>query len=148
MNKRTVYFFTFLLLTLLGLVLLVTGSSLLTVAVDSKNTIPLGTFITWVALMSLPLTVFWSSVVFRKPSTRFQKMLSGALKIIIALAVLWLPLSFLLSGNWAFNFSERATFQGGQTAMKLFWYLCYGIPIFTLIILLLHGISFVFKGRK
>jgi uncharacterized membrane protein len=59
MNKRRIYFYSALIITLGVITLLATGSSLLTMAVDNDNKIPLGTFITWAGIIALPLSVYW-----------------------------------------------------------------------------------------
>jgi len=87
-------------------------------ALDAKNSIPLGTWITWAGMISLPLTVYWGIIEFRKPTKKLNKILSRLLKTTITLGVLWLPISFFLAGNLSFTFSEKLSFQGGQAAMR------------------------------
>ena len=146
MNLRKIYFVVSLSCTILSLVLLVTGSSILTIGIGPNNKVPLGTFITWVGLISVPSTIYFGSKELRKPNTKWNKVLAIGLKIFLILALLWIPISFLLAGNLSFSFSERETFQGGQLAMKLFWRLSYGIVIGSLTVLLLYWvISFLKK---
>jgi len=95
-------------------------------------------------MISLPFMVYWGSAAFRHPVGSLNAFLSIVLKIILVLAVLWMPLSYILSGNLSFTFSNKESFQGGQLAMKLFWYLSYGIGLSTLVILLLYWISLLF----
>lgn len=145
MKKRQVYFIISLLLTLTVIALLVTGSSLLTLALDNDNTVPLGTFITWIGMFSLPLSIYWGIKALRKPTNKLHKMLSIILKIVIILGLLWIPISYLLAGNLSFTFSEKETFQGRQTAMRWFWYLSYGIGIGALVNLILYWLTLLFK---
>lgn len=145
MNRRKIYFFSFMIATLFTISLLITGSSLLTIALDDEQTIPLGTFITWSGMISLPLTIYWGVKELRKPSRRLNRILSGFLKIIITLGILWVPISYLLAGNISFTFSERESFQGGQVAMKWFWYLSYGIGIGAILTITIYWISLLFK---
>ncbi|AXG71333.1 hypothetical protein KORDIASMS9_03590 [Kordia sp. SMS9] len=147
MNKRKIYFFTALALTLGSLLLLVTGSSILTTALDSTNSVPLGTFITWIGLFSLPMTLFLGAREMRKPSRRIYKILSVILKTITVLAILWVPISYLLAGNISFTFTEKEEFQGGQEAMRLFWRFTYGIVIGTIGTLLAYWISLIVKKK-
>ncbi len=147
--KRSKMFFYFsLILTLSTVLLLVTGSSLLTLALDKDNSIPLGTFITWVGMISLPLTIYWGVEELRKPSKRLNRILAGVLKMILILGILWVPLSYLLAGNLSFSFSEKETFQGGQLAMQWFWYLSYGIGIGALLTLFTYWVSLLFVKHK
>ena len=145
MNRRKIYFFSALILTSGVIFLLITGSSLLTIALDNKQTIPLGTYITWTGMISLPLTVYWGIKELRKPSRKLNRILSEFLKIIIILGILWVPISYLLAGNLSFSFSEKESFQGGQIAMRWFWYLSYGIELGAVAILFTYWISLLFK---
>jgi len=148
-NKRKIYFFSALILTVCVIILLVTGSSLLNTALKSEKTIlPFGTLITWTGMISLPLTIYWGIKELRRPSDKLNRILSVLLKIIIVLGILWVPISYLLAGNLAFSFSEKETFQGGQDAMRWFWRLSYGIGIGAILILFTYWISLIFKKDK
>ena len=148
MNRRKVWFFIFLIVTLITIVLLVSGSSLLTLALDNDDSVPLGTFITWAGMMSLPLTVYCGILQFRKPTKRINKLLAGTLKILIVLAFFWLPLSYILAGNLSFSFTQKEAFQGGQMAMKWFWRLSYGIGIGTVVTVVVYWISLLFVKKE
>lgn len=148
MNKRKIYFYSALILTIGVIILLGTGSSLLTKALYRDPTIPFGTLITWTGIVSLPLTIYWGIKELRKPSNKLNRILSGSLKIIIFLGILWVPISYLLAGNLSFSFSEKETFQGGQDAMRWFWRLSYGIGIGAILIIFTYWISLIFKKDK
>lgn len=148
MNKRKIYFYSALILTIGVIVLLVTGSSLLILALNSNGTIPFGTLITWTGMISLPLTIYWGIKELRKPTNGLNRILSGFLKVIIVLGILWVPISYLLAGNLSFSFSEKETFQGGQDAMRWFWRLSYGIGIGAILIISTYWISLLFKKDK
>lgn len=135
-------------MTLSTIIILVSGSSLLTMALDNSNRIPFGTLITWAGMVSLPLTVYWGVKKLRNPTTTLNKILSGFLKITITLGILWAPISYLLAGNLSFSFSEKETFQGGQTAMIWFWRLSYGIAIGAILTLVIYWISLLFKRNN
>ena len=148
MNRRKIYFYSALILTLSVILLLATGSSLLTTSLDNDDSIPLGTLITWTGMISLPLSIYWGLKELRKPSGKLNRILSVLLKIIIVLGILWVPISYLLAGNLSFSFSEKETFQGGQDAMRWFWRLSYGIGIGAILILFTYWISLIFKKDK
>ena len=148
MNKRKIYFYSAVILTIGVITLLVTGSSLLTMALNSDKTIPFGTIITWIGMISLPLTIYWGIKELRKPSSKLNRILSGLLKTIIVLGILWVPISYLLAGNLSFSFTEKETFQGGQDAMRWFWRLSYGIGIGAILIIFTYWISLLFKKNK
>lgn len=148
MNKRKTLFYSSLILTLSVIILLVTGSPLLTIALDNDSTMPSGTLITWIGMISLPLTIYWGIKDLRKPSNKLNRFLSGCLKFIIALGILWAPVSYLLAANLSFSFSEKETFQGGQDAMRWFWRLSYGIGIGAILTISVYWISLLFKKIK
>lgn len=148
MKLRKVYFLSSLLITLLVIALLVTGSKFLTVALDKDATIPLGTFITWAGIIALPQTVYWGVYGLRTPNNKLHKLLSILLKTCIVLGILWVPISYLLAGNISFTFTEKVTFQGGQSAMRWFWRLSYGIAIGAIATLLVYWISLLFKPKN
>ncbi|NNE27922.1 MAG: hypothetical protein HKN09_13845 [Saprospiraceae bacterium] len=118
-------------------ILLITGSPLLTLPTPGLKGVPLGTFITWVGLMSLPYAIFWGSDDLRNPKSKLERSLNILLISAFIMAVLWIPVSYLLAGNMSFNFTEKASFQGGQSAMRLFWTYTYCVVGFPILILLL-----------
>jgi hypothetical protein len=148
MNKRKIYFYSALILTLSVITLLVTGSSLLTIVLNKDESIPVGTLTTWIGMISLPLTIYCGIKELRKPSRKLNRILSGLLKITIILGILWVPISYLLAGNLSFSFSEKETFQGGQNAMKWFWRLSYGIGIGAISTIIIYWISLLFIKDK
>lgn len=145
MNRRKIYFFTSLSVTFFTIFLLITGSSVLTIGLGPSNSVPLGNFITWAGMISLPFTIYWGVRNLRHPNGIFNSFLARLLKIILILAILWAPISYLLAGNLNFSFSEKETFQGSQTAMKWFWGLSYGIGIGAISTVLIYWTSLLFK---
>lgn len=143
--KNRIWFYAFLFVSIISLFLLVTGSSLLTLALDRADRIPLGTFIAGAGMISLPLTLYWGCRELRNPSTTLNRILAGSLKVIILLGILWVPISYLLAGNLSFSFSDKETFIGGQTAMKWFWCLSYGIGSGTLFIGIIYLLASIFR---
>ena len=147
MTKPSLYFFACLLIFILVLSLLITGSSILTVPLYEGSSIPMGTPITWMGLIALPLTIYFGVGEFRDPKKR-HKLFNQLLTFFVGLAVLWVPISYLLAGNLSFSFSGTATgFQGGQLAMKLFWGYTYGIAILPLILFIIHCILILVKKK-
>lgn len=148
MKNRKIWLFISLIVTLLVIILLITGSKVLTISLDENDTIPLGTFITWIGLISLPLAVLLSIKELRIPTRTFNSILSRLLKTILILAILWVPISYLLAGNISFTFGEKTSFQGGQIAMKWFWRLCYTIAVGPILILVMYWFSVLFMKKK
>ncbi|MAD96378.1 MAG: hypothetical protein CMB99_03530 [Flavobacteriaceae bacterium] len=144
--KRGFLFFIYLSITLIILFLFATGSSLLTLSLNEAKTVPLGTFLTWFGIMALPRTIYWGSRSLRDPEDQWSRVLSKILNVLLCLTVLWLPIAYLLSGNMATNFTGNTeTFQGGPTAMNIYWYLTYGLPIASILILLAYWIGMLVK---
>ena len=144
-NKRKIWFFSSLTVAVSVIILLVTGSPLLTMPLGYTDAIPLGTLITWAGMISLPLSIYWGIGEFRQPRGTLNQVLSVILKVLLVLAILWVPIAYFLAGNLSFTFSEKETFQGGQTAMKLFWVLSYGIGGGAIFTLLIYWISLLLR---
>ena len=148
LNESTVWFFVSMLVVFLTVYFLVTGSEVMTIALDQSDSIPLGTFITWSGLIAFPLMIYSGVKGLRRPVNNVNGLLARILKIIIGLSILWLPISYLLAGNISFNFSSIDAFQGGPTAMKLFWIFSYGIPIGSVFIIALYWMARLFNRQK
>ena len=147
MTKRNIWFYGSLLVLITGAYFLLSGSPVLNIALDDAGAVPLGTFITWAGLIALPMAIYWGTARLRKPVNVLNRILSGVLKLILILAVLWVPISYLLAGNIAFNFSETATFRGGQLAMKIFWWLSGSLVAEPVLILFVYWTGLLF-GKK
>lgn len=148
MSRSKILFIISLLIFLFSAFLLMTGSSVLLFELNKDPYIPLGTLITWLGIIALPMSIYWGVKNFRVPKRPIHKFLSNLLKLIILLAVLWVPISYGLAGNWSNTFTESATFQGGQLAMKIFWTLSYGIPLLAISVLLIHLCLSLIKSSK
>lgn len=145
MKKGNTWFFVTLGLWLVCLILLVTGSPLLTQPLPGNDAFPWGTIITWIGMFCLPLSIYWGVEPLRSPQRKPYHLLAYALKILIILGLFWAPLSYLLAGNWSFSFSEKETFQGGQSAIQWFWRMSYGIGIGSVAILFTHWMLRLFR---
>ena len=148
MDKRKIWFFGSLIVTFSTIIFLIIGSSLLTMSLDNSNSIPIGNVITWAGIISLPLAIYFGVEELRKPNGKLNKILASFLKATFILAILWVPISYFLSGNLSFFFSEKESFQGGQTAMKWFWVLSYGIGLGAIVTLFIYWISLLFRKNK
>jgi len=139
MTQPKFYFFASLTIFIIVAILLITGSFVLTEPLYNGSTIPMGTPLTWLGIISLPLAIFFGVERFRKP-TKIYELLSQILKFSLTLAVLWVPISYLLAGNLSFSFSEKSGFQGGQFAMKWFWGYSYTVAILPITLLIIHWV--------
>jgi len=145
MNKRSIWYYGSLVVMLLTIYLLITGSSILTRPLYSNSTVPFGTIITWAGIIALPLSIYWGINNLRNPSSSFHKYLTACLKLLFVLAILWVPICYLLSGNLSFSFTETDTFRGGQSAMRWFWIISYATAIGPILLLITYWLSTVFK---
>ena len=128
--------------------MMVCYASQLSLCADLAGYIPLGTPITWLGIIALPLSIYFGNRKMREPGGQLSRFLSVVLKILIVLALLWAPISYLLAGNFSNTFTEKAEFQGGQLAMKWFWRFTYGIVIAPNLIIMISWIASIFKRSK
>ena len=148
MPKQKIYLFISLFIVAATVILLVTGSPILTKTLSANSKVPLGNLITWAGFMALPLSIYFGVNRLYDPKKPRDKTLALLLRFSILLAFLWAPVSYLLAGNPSFTFSEKATFQGGQSAMKIFWYFSYAIVAFPLLLFIMFGsLNLMFRKR-
>lgn len=148
MNREAI-FLTSLVIVIIVSITLITGASVLTRSTFGDAHIPAGTWITWAGIIALPVAILTGNKSLSSPKSRIEKSFSQILKALILTGVLWVPICYLLAGNMSFSFSEKPHFQGGQTAMKIFWYFNYAMVGLPLVVLLLHVIrSFFMKQQK
>lgn len=124
--------------------LLITASPLLTLGLDEADTIPLGTFITWIGIIAFPCFLFFITGALFRPTNAVARLFSKLMKVFIFVAILWAPIATLLAGNLSFSFSEKSGFQGGQLAMQIFWYFSYFLVLGPLIGILLYKLLSIF----
>jgi hypothetical protein len=135
MNRRSIILISALFFLILSSTLLITGSSILTFSLSESAFVPLGTFITWLGMISLPVTILHGLA---KTSEKPFVFFTIAIKALIALAILWLPICFLLAGNISFSFGKKESFQGGQLAMQFFWLFNYFVVMAPIALLLAY----------
>ncbi|MGC6284226.1 MAG: hypothetical protein ACON4X_01105 [Polaribacter sp.] len=133
--KYKIQFYSSLIIFIGVLYLFLTGSSWLTLSLHDTKYVPAGTFITWLGMIAFPTSIYFG--VFIRVHNGFRNILKKILIGCLIMAILWIPVCYLLAGNISFSFSGKPEFQGGQTAMKLFWIFTYGIPAITLVTLIL-----------
>jgi hypothetical protein len=148
MPVRKLLFITALLVIAICAYLLITGSPLLLRSLADDIYVPLGTFITWIGLIALPLSIYIGVDRLYSPRKKNDRYISKMLILFIILCSLWMPVYYGLAGNISFSFSEKTTFQGGQTAMKIFWIFTYTLVAGPLILLIVYWINNLFRNRK
>lgn len=145
MKKNSILFFLFLVIFLAAAILLISGSSVL---LYSINEVPAGTPITWLGLFSLAAMIYLGIQNLQNPTSNIYQVLNWILRANILLAVLWVPICYFLAGNVSFNFSEKATFQGGQLAMRIFWIYTFSLIVLPILILFFHLIIRIFQSFR
>ena len=108
--------------------ILIFQPEVLSIQLYSKLLLPLGTMISWCAIICISLFFYLISPSDNLVARRIKKILFFNM----VLAFLWGVFSYFLSGNWAFSFSNN------QIGFKI-W------VIFSLIVVLLPLIIFTFK---
>ena len=91
---------------------------------------PVGTLVSWlliVAFATVMLLLFN-----RKTENKVKRFLAAPLKINVALAAIWGFVSFLLSGNWSFNFDS-------ETRITAWIYYTSVIVVVPLIVFIIWG---------
>lgn len=114
---------------LLFLTLLMVNPELFVYPLLEKPFVPLGNALFWVALIAFPIFLEAASSGFGKAYPWWYGKVRIGFKAALALAVLWWPVSYGLSGNFANNFSPSDTFVGGEVASRIFWGYSYAVVL-------------------
>ena len=146
--RKNLKFAVFLSITFSVIALLLSGSNLLSYTIGSYITLPLGNLITWVGMLSLPLSIYWGIKPYINLNFKPHKYVNKSLKIAISLGFLWAPLAYVLAGNWTFTFKDKQEFQGSMEAMEWFWRLNGGTVLFPILILFCFFISRPFLKKQ
>ncbi len=135
---------------MISAVLMIAGSSILTVAIFENPYLPLGNIIAWAGIMALPTTIYFGINNLHKPTNYFERLIKYLLLSSIILAVFWAPVSYWLSGNFAFNFTYQPGFRGNHLASKIFWSFSYFIVATPVVVLIFYGLikMITVKNRK
>lgn len=120
-------------------VLLASSSHWLLVPIDREGSMPLGTLVTWLGLIVWPTLVYMVFFKRMRGITSLKLVYKTFFPALIIIAVLWGPVSYLLAGNWAFNFTNaQDTYQGSSAASALFWKFSYTVAAMPLLMLIVY----------
>lgn len=131
------------------LILIVTGSPVLTMPVIKGSAFPFGTLISWIGLIALTNSIYSG---FNKinssdsSDSSDHRLFRFTFRSFIILAALWGFIGFLLAGNWAFTFQNHEEFRGSIEASKYFW--VFTAALVSIPILLILIFWFVSALRK
>ena len=151
MTRRRIYYLVITgIVFMVSLGLLISGSSLLNLLLLKDPPFPLGTLSTWAGLIALPCIIFFSIKVFHPPRSNYAGTYKLGLKIIILLNISWGLLSYILAGNWTFNFSNASPgFQGSIQASLIFIRYTYFLVFLSFAYLLVYSLhTYLRKFKK
>jgi len=148
MNKRKIYFITSLLIVLIALTLLATGSKILLIPVLTEPPFPLGNLITWAGFIALPSTILFSSESIFKPFNPSGFVIHKALKVLVVVGFGWGIIAYFLSGNWTNTFGKSDGFQGSVQASQIFWMFNYLLAVLPISMLILSAAINWFRKKN
>lgn len=140
-----------LLVFLLAVALLVTGSPVLVVPLSERFGVPLGNVITWCGMLALVMMIWFGSQGLRQPSGLRDRIYRRIWFVLLALAVLWPFVSFALAGNWSFSFRVQEGFRGSSRAADWFFRYSYAVVLLPFLFAAARGIHVViarWRGRN
>lgn len=120
--------------------LLVTGSPVLERSVPGLDAFPMGSLIAWAAIIALPMAIYSAIARLHPPRGRGDRVMAVSMKAMVSLAVVWLPVSYWLAGNLAFNFGGEDGFRGSENAFFLFLYYSLALVGAPVAVLLLYAV--------
>jgi hypothetical protein len=123
------------------IVLLVTASPVLEWAVSEDPYVPFGNILTWLALIALPMSLYFGIKRFRSPKTNIDRFYRMCMTIGISLGVLWYPVTWYLADNFSGSFGGNNGFRGSVVAGEYFWSFTYLVTAFPLFLLMIYQIE-------
>jgi hypothetical protein len=127
---------------------LVMGAKTLNYPLLKNPPLPFGNIIIALGFIALPCIFYFGVSSFYYPVNQKERLFSLFYKVLIGIAVLWFPLGYLLSGNFAFNFGSTPDFQGGQLALKIFWAFNYILGLLPFLLLATFGLLKLLPQKK
>ncbi len=128
-----------LLLLIGSCILLLEGLPILTEPVIVGIGLPFGTLIAWVGITMFPLSILMGIRFIRQPTSQVYRFYKRVFFVFTLLGVAWGGISYLLSGNWTYTFSDDETFRGSERAFNIFL-------IYTAVVISITLLTFVIFG--
>jgi hypothetical protein len=125
------------------ILLIVTGSPILTMPVVKESAFPFGTLISWIGLIALTTSVYLAFIKIIGSDSSNHRIFGFAFKSIVILAALWGIIGFLLAGNWAFTFQNHEEFRGSIEASKYFWTFTAALVFIPVLLILIFWFVFL-----
>ena len=108
-----------LLLFLASLLLILLESPILLQPLLNNPEIPVGTLISWLCIIMLPLSIIMNIRRIRKPTSKVYRFYKRVFLCFLLLGASWGFISYYLAGNWSFTFSDTGVFRGSEEAFQL-----------------------------
>lgn len=122
MKKVKIFFLVSVLIQMFVITSLATGSPILTKPVVEGGGLPWGNLMTAVLFILFPLNF----LLIRKKRILHpvpQMVFNFSVLLSLILGILWIPFSYLMTGNWS------ASFSGDDAASKAWWLYTYLTPL-------------------
>ncbi len=146
--KQKVCFGISLIIMVIAVILLTSGSSLLTIPVLNEIEMPLGTLISWIGMISLPAAIYYGNKNIYDPKSPGLKRYRNVVIILIAMSILWGFVCYLLADNWAFIFKQQSQFRGSASASIYFWIYTFMIALLPIVFLLVYKVDGFLNHKK
>lgn len=137
-----------LLLLLVCLFLIITGSPILAEPLMNELEIPRGTIISWLCIAMLPLSIIMGLRPIRKPISLVYRFYKRVFICFLLLGASWGLVSYYLAGNWAFTFSDTGVFRGSEKAFQFIVTYTFALISLTLLFLIIFGIHHFIISKK
>ena len=131
MNYRIVFWMALVIL-LLSIGLLASGSSILTKPIISNSELLYGNLLAALGMCAIPTLLFSKIKSEKGPTNRLHQILLRLGQIGLFTALIWWPLGRYLSGNW------RNSFQNIPERSALFWTLTFVLLGYFILIWVLY----------
>ena len=149
--RRKFLIISAMIIFLIAAYLLLTTSSILSIYILEKPGLPIGTVITWLGIVSIHILVFFGSRKLDRTSLISRRLIKPGLPVLFLLAILWIPIGFILSGNLAFNFRGQTFLGTNIESSEVFWFNNYFVvaaPIFLLLLQLISTLAGRMKLKR
>ncbi|HEY9118010.1 MAG TPA: hypothetical protein VIN11_09315 [Roseivirga sp.] len=143
MNSRRVkyFFLASILIQMFVVTSLATASPLLTIPVIKGGSFPWGNLLTAVLFVLFPINFLLMRST-RKIHPIPMKVFRACILTSVVFGILWLPITYLLSGNWS------ASFSGQDFNSKIWWMYTYTAPLLPFIGYFLMRILMIFFRQQ
>lgn len=147
--KRRLIFISSLIIFLSSFSLIFLGSKLLTKPFIETIEMPFGTIITWLGLIAFPTILYSGFKNIYNAKTKVLRFFKKIIFFLILSGCFWGVIGYFLADNWAYNFSNKNVFRGGERAATIFWNFSYILLVLSVLVFIIYLLySFVLRVQK